>query len=154
MLELTSQRTRNRKTLLVGACTQNCSYAWPVKPKSPLKGFSFCDLGSDAADTYFRGNRVGYLSGDSGEPSSSASRGGGIAAPSSSTQKRHSPDYAIWCVSTGRATEGLGTTLGDSLPSTGKCLASPVPKGLTGYLTHSADTSLPQSSSLMACSLG
>lgn len=135
LLELTTQRIRIGKTLLVGACIAcTDSRAWPVKPKSPLKGFFFCGLGSDPVDTYFRGNRVGYLIGDSGEPSSSANRGGGNSGAVGGTQKRHSPDYATTAWRTDRAIEGFGTTRSDSLSSLGKCLASPKPMLIAGYL--------------------
>lgn len=141
-----------RKNPLAGACFA-CTVrrAWPVKPKSPLKGFFFCGLGSDPMDTYFRGNRVGYLVGDSGEPSSSANRGGGNSGSDGITQKRHSPDYATADWRTDRAIEGLGTTRGDSLSSLGKCLASPKPMlKRTGYLVRRSKSkaSLPQSLSL------
>ena len=93
---------------------------------------------------------LGISNRDSGELSVSASRGGGIAATGCLWWKGHSPDYPTCSDSTDRAATGLGTTQGDSLSSLGKCLASPRPKGLTGNLTHSADASLPQSSSLLA----
>lgn len=143
----------NGKTLLVGACTHNRCYAWPVKPKSPLKGFFFCGLGSNTTDTYFRDNRVGYLVDDSGEPSASANRGGG----NSGVEEYHAKNASIGSVPVGgaetsnstwrtdRAIAGFGTTRSDSLSSLGKCLASPKPKqSRTGYLIDT-DASLPQS---------
>ena len=137
---------------LVGACMHtSVAGCWPVKPKSPLKGFSFCGLGSDSIDTYFRGNRVGYLVDDSGEPSASANRGGGNSGSDGGTQKRHSPDYATADWRTDRAIAGFGTTRSDSLSSLGKCLASPKPKSLTGYLTHLAERFVtPESKSAQA----
>lgn len=149
----------NGKTLLVGACTHISVYAWPVKPKSPLKGFFFWCLGSSPLDTYFRDNRVGYLIGDSGEPSESASRGGG----NSGVEEHHAKNASIGSVPVGgaetsnstwrtdRAASGFGTTRSDSLSSLGKCLASPKPMlKRTGHLVRRSKSkaSLPQSLSL------
>ena len=105
----------------------------PVKPDPHLGAFSMA-CQSDPMDTYFRDNRVGYLIGDSGEPSASANRGGGNSGSVGSTQKRHSPDYATADWRTDRAIAGFGTTRSDSLSSLGKCLASPKPMLIAGYL--------------------
>ena len=131
-----------------------CMYRLPCmacQARASTKGFFFCGLGSDPMDTYFRGNRVGYLIGDSGEPSASANRGGGNSGSVGSTQKRHSPDYATADWRTDRAIAGFGTTRSDSLSSLGKCLASPKPMlKRTGYLVRRSKgkASLPQSLSL------
>ena len=148
----------SRMIPLVGACIAcTLNRAWPVKPEPPLKGFFFCGLGSDSIDTYFRGNRVGYLVDDSGEPSASANRGGGNSGSDGSTQKRHSPDYATADWRTDRAIAGFGTTRSDSLSSLGKCLASPKPMlKRTGHLVRRSKSkaSLPQSLSLHRLGFG
>lgn len=131
-----------------------CMYRLPCmacQARASTKGVFLLWLGSSPMDTYFRGNRVGYLIGDSGEPSSSANRGGGNSGSDGITQKRHSPDYATADWRTDRAIEGFGTTRSDSLSSLGKCLASPKPMlKRTGYLVRRSKSkaSLPQSLSL------